>query len=178
MTKSSYTGMGGVGQPCAGSVDYQGRKGSCRRNGLHPDSDGIRWWCGIHDPKKVAEKAAQKAAKVEVVKTVASAAVTPEADAKSGKKPRVKVAMQPTSEGKIVDAEVLVSVSQAQVADVRAIEAMEEVRVTLIELSNTNTVGWDATVPVENYSTIISHMADRAREAQVKLADALKQLKT
>jgi hypothetical protein len=175
MTKSSYTGMGSVGQPCAGSVDYQGRKGSCRRNGRHPDPDGVRWWCGIHDPKKVAEKAAAKAAKVEVVKTVTSAAVTPKAG--SDKKPRPKAVMQPISGAKLVDAEVLVSASQAQVADVRAIEAMEEVRVTLIEISNTNTVGWDATVPVANYNIIITHMADRAREAQVKLAEVLKQLK-
>jgi len=174
MTKSSYTGMGGVGQPCAGSVDYQGRKGSCRRNGLHPDPDGIRWWCGIHDPKKVAEKAAKKAAKTELVTTVTSASVTPEANAGHGN----KAAMQPMSGGKIVDANVLVSISQAQVADVRAIEVMEEVRITLIELSNTNTVGWDATVPVENYNIIISHMAARAREAQVKIADVLSQLKT
>ena len=171
MTKSPVKSLGGDGQPCAARVDYKGRQGACRRSGTHPDTDGTRWWCGIHNPSRLAKSKPE----AEVVRTVASVEVNP----KVGKK-RPKVTLQPAYEGdgKIVDAEVLVSASRAQVADVRAIEALEEVRITLIELSNTNTVGWDATVPIESYNTIISHMAARAREAQVKLADVLKQLKT
>jgi len=40
------------GQRCAASVDYPGRRGACRVEAKYPDPDGVRWWCGIHRPKK------------------------------------------------------------------------------------------------------------------------------
>jgi hypothetical protein len=159
-TRSERTGEAGSFK-CSASVEYKGRKGACRRDGKHPDIDGVRWWCGLHKPGRKAK------AKVEVVKTTASVSAKPKA-----------TLQHPSDSSRVVDKDVLISASQAQVADSAAVEALEEARSALIEISNTNTVGWDASIPVDNYKVIITHMADRAREASIKLTDKLRQLRS
>jgi hypothetical protein len=164
-TRSERTGEAGSFK-CSASVEYKGRKGACRRDGKHPDIDGIRWWCGLHRPDRKAK--AKPEPKVEVVRTATAVSA----------KPKVTHQPAPEADGKIVDNSVLISASQAQVADSVAIEALEEARSALIEISNTNTAGWTEAVPVDNYKVIISHMADRAREASDKLTDRLRQLRS
>ena len=51
-TKSFSSGDQGSKIGCSARVDYGGRQGSCQRVGSHPDADGIRWWCGIHNPDR------------------------------------------------------------------------------------------------------------------------------
>lgn len=179
MTKSPHTGQGDVGQPCAASVDYKGRKGACRREGKHPDTDGIRWWCGLHRPDRRSGRPTPQPGDdggVEVVRTTTSVAVNPTAGEKKTKPRAIHAPEAPSS--KVVDRSVLVSASQAQVADSVALEALEVAQQALVEISNTNTVGWDETKPIENYKVLIAHMADRAREASSQVTAAIRQLKT
>ena len=173
-TKSPHTGNGDVGQRCAASVEYKGRKGACRRDGKYPDPDGIRWWCGLHKPGRKAKKAEEE---VEVVRTSASVSARPQASEKpKANRPKVTLQSAPSADGKVVDSDALVSASQAQVADSKAVEALKNARQALIEISNTNTVGWDATKPVGDYKVLIEHMSDRAREAGERLTEALRDL--
>jgi hypothetical protein len=54
MTTSSYSE---VERPCSASVEYKDRQGGCQREGKYPDPDGVRWWCGLHNPERVRPKA-------------------------------------------------------------------------------------------------------------------------
>lgn len=47
---SKLTGEGT--RPCSASVEYKDRQGACQREGKYPDADGIRWWCGLHNPDR------------------------------------------------------------------------------------------------------------------------------
>jgi len=164
-TRSERTGEPGSFK-CSASVEYKGRKGACRRDGKHPDIDGIRWWCGLHRPdRKVKDKPEPQ---VEVVSTTATVSAKARATHQPG----------PTEPVGIVGKGELLAISQAQVADDVAIKALEEARTALIDLSNTNTAGWDASVPVDNYKVIITHMADRAREASDRLTDTIRKLRS
>jgi len=112
------------------------------------------------------------------MRTTAAVSVKPEA---KDQKEKPKVTLQSaydSGRGRVIDTEVLVSASQAQVADEQAIQALEAARVALIEISNTNTIGWDATKPIESYKVLITHMADRAREASEEVSAAIRQLKS
>jgi len=179
MTKSPHTGQGDVAQRCAASVAYKGRQGACRRDGKYPDTDGIRWWCGLHRPDRRSGRPTPQPGdkEVEVVKTSASVSVRPEASEKKAKA-KARPMSGEVAAAPAVDKEVLVSVSQSQTASSEALEALEAAQGALIEISNTNTVGWDETKPIENYKILISHMADRAREAGEKVTAAIRQLKT
>jgi hypothetical protein len=170
-TKSPHTGSGDSGQPCAASVEYKNVQGACRRTGKYPDPDGIRWWCGLHNP---ARKKAEKAEKVEVVRTTASVSVKPDAGPKL--KPVPAGDLQDSAR-KAVDADVLLSISQSQAASSQALETLQRAQAALVEISNTNTVGWGETVPVENYKVLITHMADRARETAAEVTEMINQLK-
>jgi len=46
-----------VERPCAANVDYKDVQGACQRVGRYPDADGVRWWCGLHNPDRVKPKA-------------------------------------------------------------------------------------------------------------------------
>lgn len=46
-----------VERPCAATVEYKDRQGPCQRDGRYPDPDGVRWWCGLHNPDRVKPKA-------------------------------------------------------------------------------------------------------------------------
>jgi hypothetical protein len=35
---------------CAGSVWSNSR--TCQRTGTYQDADGVRWWCGLHNPNR------------------------------------------------------------------------------------------------------------------------------
>lgn len=54
MTTSSLTE---IERPCSANVEYKDRQGSCQREGKYPDADGVRWWCGLHNPDRVRPKA-------------------------------------------------------------------------------------------------------------------------
>lgn len=168
-TRSNRTGEPGTFK-CAAMVDYRGRKGACRRDGKHPDIDGIRWWCGLHDPSKKAKKKAETAP-ADTVETV-------ETSASSSARPRATLQPAYEGDGKIVGKEVLLSATQAQVADAKALQALEDAQMALIEIANTNTAHWDESVPVDNFKVIIAHMADGARAASVKLTAVLRDLKS
>ena len=47
---SKLTGEGT--RPCSASVEYKDRQGPCQREGKYPDADGVRWWCGLHNPDR------------------------------------------------------------------------------------------------------------------------------
>jgi hypothetical protein len=47
---SKLTGEGG--RPCSASVEYKDRQGPCQKDGKYPDPDGVRWWCGLHNPDR------------------------------------------------------------------------------------------------------------------------------
>ena len=160
-----------ISQPCAAKVNYKNVQGSCRRSGKYPDPDGVRWWCGLHRPKTKAESE-EEDTKVEVIRTSASVSTKPKSQ------PKPKATLQPAYEGsgRVVDVGVLASVNQAQVADEKALVALREAQSALIEIANTNTVGWDATVPVDRYKVLIDHMSGRAREASVKVTEAIRDL--
>lgn len=40
---------------CSSTVNYKDRQGSCQRMGKYPDQDGVRWWCGLHNPDRRAK---------------------------------------------------------------------------------------------------------------------------
>lgn len=187
MTKSPFTGQGSKPQACAASVDYQGRRGACRRDGKYPDVDGIRWWCGIHTPNKGQRglpRAKDATEIVEVISTSTSVSVRPKAaadDRRIKSVSRAQPAMQDSESrlGNGVDmAAALMSASKAQVADSVALSAMREVCGVLSEIANTNTVGWGDNVPAENYKIIMAHMSDQAREAHDRLSAVIRQLDT
>jgi hypothetical protein len=46
-----------IERPCAANVEYKDRQGGCQREGRYPDADGVRWWCGLHNPDRVKPKA-------------------------------------------------------------------------------------------------------------------------
>ena len=50
MTKSS--GLNDAARSCSAQVQYGDRSGPCKFEGKYPDADGVRWWCGIHNPER------------------------------------------------------------------------------------------------------------------------------
>ena len=57
MTKSS--GLVPAARPCSEQVQYGDRSGPCKHDGKYPDPDGVRWWCGIHNPERKAKPTIQ-----------------------------------------------------------------------------------------------------------------------
>lgn len=58
------------------------------------------------------------------------------------------------------------------------LKAMDDAHRALIELSNTNIANWPDTTPVEKYKIILTHMADRAREASQTLGEKILQFRS
>lgn len=167
MTKSPHIGTSTEAPACSASVKYKDRQGACRRDAKYPDIDGIRWWCGLHDPNR----------KAKVIATTAAVSMSPEAGQDAGNRKAV-ARPAPVEVSRVVKADVLLSASQAQVADAAALEALEAASAAFADISNTNTIGWNPATPVDNYKVIMSHMRDRASEANSKVRKAIRQLKS
>jgi len=50
MSSKLYSGEGT--KPCSAQVQYNDRSGPCKHEAKYPDADGVRWWCGIHNPER------------------------------------------------------------------------------------------------------------------------------
>ena len=51
-TTSNFSSNEESARACSARVEYKDRQGPCQRSGKYPDHDGIRWWCGIHNPDR------------------------------------------------------------------------------------------------------------------------------
>ena len=51
--------------------------------------------------------------------------------------------------------------------------ALHDARMVLMELSNTRDAGWPPNTPTEKYKIMMTHMADRAKEAAFKLNEQI-----
>jgi Mg/Co/Ni transporter MgtE len=40
---------------CSSVVNYKDRQGACQKPGKYPDADGVRIWCGLHNPDRQAK---------------------------------------------------------------------------------------------------------------------------
>lgn len=45
----------GESRMCSSTVSYKDRQGPCQRMGKYQDIDGVRWWCGLHNPDRRAK---------------------------------------------------------------------------------------------------------------------------
>lgn len=52
MSTTSKFSSDGAARPCSAKVEYKERQGPCQRDAKYPDADGIRWWCGLHNPDR------------------------------------------------------------------------------------------------------------------------------
>lgn len=144
MTKSPFTTHSEINQRCAAQVDYKSRQGACKREGKHPDVDGVRWWCGLHDPRKKAAKAKPVDATAEPVEA----------------RPKAVVDTTPLPGNSLVVDELVSALRISQEA--------------LAEVANTKDNGWAENTPVENYRVILKHLNDRAKAASDVAAAALR----
>lgn len=147
MTKSPFTTHSEIKQRCAAQVSYKSRQGPCKREGKYPDSDGVRWWCGLHDPSK---KRGEKAKAKPVTEPVEQ-------------RPAVKV--DPTPSPEVANRILIVD---------ELITALQDAQVALAEVANTKDSGWPENTPVENYKTILKHLNDSAKAASDKAAASLR----
>jgi hypothetical protein len=51
-TTSNFSSNEESTRACSARVEYKDRQGPCQRSGKYPDHDGIRWWCGLHNPDR------------------------------------------------------------------------------------------------------------------------------
>lgn len=51
-TTSNFSSNEESSRACSARVEYKDRQGPCQRSGKYPDHDGIRWWCGLHNPDR------------------------------------------------------------------------------------------------------------------------------
>lgn len=51
-TTSNFSSNEESTRACSARVEYKERQGPCQRSGKYPDHDGIRWWCGLHNPDR------------------------------------------------------------------------------------------------------------------------------
>jgi len=56
--------------------------------------------------------------------------------------------------------------------------ALHEARMVLMELSTMRDAGWPPTTPVEKYKIMMTHMADRAKEAMHSLNEKISRFRT
>jgi hypothetical protein len=149
MTKSPFTTHSELKNRCAAQVSYKSRQGPCKREGKYPDTDGVRWWCGLHDPsKKKAEKGPAKAKPV-----------------------TEPIAPRPSA---VVEVEVSPDVSSRIVMVDELVTALQAAQGALAEVANTKDNGWPDNTPVENYRTILKHLNDNALAASQAAAAALR----
>lgn len=128
---------------CSSTVSYKDRDGQCQRLGKYPDPDGVRWWCGLHNPDRRA---------------------------------KARPIQEQEDAGPVATRDVLLGIKDDESKEL--LEAMNNVHKVLIELSNTNIANWPDTTPVEKYKIILTHMADRAREASHTLGEKILQFRS
>ena len=51
-TTSNFSSNEESTRTCSARVEYKDRQGPCQRSGKYPDHDGVRWWCGLHNPDR------------------------------------------------------------------------------------------------------------------------------
>lgn len=51
-TTSNFSSNEESTRACSARVEYKDRQGPCQRSGKYPDNDGVRWWCGLHNPDR------------------------------------------------------------------------------------------------------------------------------
>jgi len=149
MTKSPFTTHSEIKQRCAAQVSYKSRQGPCKREGKYPDTDGVRWWCGLHDPSK--KRGESKGAKA----TPVTEPIAPRPSAK------VDASVTPETSSRILIIDELVT-------------ALQDAQAALAEVANTKDVGWPDNTPVDSYKTILKHLNDSARAASDKAAASLR----
>ena len=153
MTKTPFNQGTGETRMCSAHVEYKGRRGSCKREAKYPDADGMRWWCGLHDPASKKRRAEKKAAK------------------------KAKAEAQPVEE-KVVTQTRPVTIPPQVAKDILVIDemltAMEEAREAFISIANTKDTGWPPSTPVASYQTILAELNGQAKSAADKLTEALK----
>jgi hypothetical protein len=130
-------------------VSYKSRQGPCKREGKYPDPDGLRWWCGLHDPSK--KRGGKSPAKAKPVTEPAE------------QRPTVKVDPTP-SPG---------AANRILIVD-ELITALQDAQAALAEVANTKDSGWPENTPVENYRTILKHLNDNAKAASDRAAASLR----
>lgn len=140
MTKTS--GLAPSARTCSASVQYNDRSGPCKHEAKYPDPDGVRWWCGIHNPDR------------------------------NKPRPRLPPVSVEGSEA-VVDREVLLGMKDKNDEREEMLAVLHEARMALMELSTMRDSGWPPNTPIEKYKIMMTHMADRAKEAVFKLNEQI-----
>lgn len=148
MTKSPCSGGDGFVR-CSAHVNYKGRSGQCERRAVYPDVDGIRWWCGLHNPNR--PKAQEKKAKLAAEEHVEA--------------PLSEVGIEaPPIEPVVIRPEI--------------VEAMRKAHSALTEVANARDTGWPEATPAENYKVLLKYLNDRAAEGQRALSMVIRKIES
>lgn len=145
MTTKTPHGLGSH-EACAALVSYRGQSEPCKRAGSHPDSDGKRFWCGLHNPALRKKREEKIAARV---------------DAETAARVDVETAVSNEVKTKLID---------------ELMTALRGAQSSLIEISNAKDIGWPDTTDVSKYKVLLSHLNTLAFNAGEKLTGFVRKI--
>ena len=153
-TKSGHKERGS----CSGVVNYKGDNTQCKRTAVTKDADS-NWWCGLHDPIKVAQREAKKKHEAE---QKAQAQAIPE---------HLKPVATGAPEKPNIPAVVSVGTpSQSfEALDAASLEAMK----VLHEIAAMRDIGWPENTPSQKYAIILGEINRKAMAAGDLLRDEI-----